>query len=35
MSITIKVNGRDIKAKKGEPILDVLNRHGLNVPTLC
>ncbi|HUW94018.1 MAG TPA: NADH-dependent [FeFe] hydrogenase, group A6 [Bacteroidales bacterium] len=35
MSITINVNGKDIKAKKGETVLDVLNRHGIKVPTLC
>jgi iron-only hydrogenase group A len=35
MNIAIKVNGIDIKAKKGETVLDVLNRHGIKVPTLC
>jgi NADH-quinone oxidoreductase subunit G/NADP-reducing hydrogenase subunit HndD len=33
--ITIEVNGREIKAQKGEYILNVLKREGIRVPTLC
>lgn len=33
--ITIKVNGVDIKAVEGERLLDVLQRNGIYVPTLC
>jgi len=32
---TIQVNNREIKAKKGEMILDTLRREGISVPTLC
>lgn len=32
---TIEVNNREIKAKKGEMILDALKREGISVPTLC
>ncbi|MBN2281935.1 MAG: iron hydrogenase small subunit [Candidatus Marinimicrobia bacterium] len=32
---TIQINNREIKAKKGEMILDTLNREGISVPTLC
>jgi len=35
MSITINVNGNKIKAKQGETVLNVLNDHGIKVPTLC
>lgn len=35
MSITINVNGNKIKAKSGETVLNVLNDHGIKVPTLC
>lgn len=35
MSITIKINGNKIKAKSGETVLNVLNDHGIKVPTLC
>jgi len=33
--ITIEVNNQQIQAKKGETILEALNRNGINVPTLC
>ncbi|MCD6375952.1 MAG: iron hydrogenase small subunit [Caldisericaceae bacterium] len=32
---TLEVNGRKIEARNGETILDVLNRAGVKVPTLC
>jgi NADH-quinone oxidoreductase subunit G/NADP-reducing hydrogenase subunit HndD len=35
MSVTINVNGTDIKANKGETVLNVLSEHGIKVPTLC
>jgi len=35
MSFLIEVNKQMIEARKGETILDALNRHGLKVPTLC
>jgi NADH-quinone oxidoreductase subunit G/NADP-reducing hydrogenase subunit HndD len=35
MQIQISVNNKPLKAKKGETILNVLNRHGIRVPTLC
>lgn len=35
MIIEIEVNGRKIKARKGELILDTLTANGLHVPTLC
>lgn len=35
MSFLINVNNTQIEARKGETILDTLNRHGLHVPTLC
>jgi NADH-quinone oxidoreductase subunit G/NADP-reducing hydrogenase subunit HndD len=35
MSITINVNGNKIKAKQGETVLNILNDHGIKVPTLC
>ncbi len=31
----IKINGRDIEAKTNETILDVCNRIGIEIPTLC
>jgi iron-only hydrogenase group A len=33
--ITIQVNDKEIKAKKGEMLLDVLRREDIHVPTLC
>ncbi|EKD25809.1 MAG: hypothetical protein ACD_79C01496G0001 [uncultured bacterium] len=33
--ITLKVNGRNIEAGKGENLLTVLKRAGIEVPTLC
>lgn len=33
--ITIDVNNKLIQAKEGETILEVLNRNGIKVPTLC
>jgi len=35
MNVEIEVNGKMIKAKKGEVILDALNANGIHVPTLC
>ncbi len=35
MSFYIDVNNQNIEANKGETILDVLKRNGINVPTLC
>lgn len=35
MLIDIEVNNIKIQAKSGETILEVLNRNGINVPTLC
>ncbi len=35
MTIEIEVNGRKIKAQKGELILDTLKANGIHVPTLC
>jgi len=35
MSISINVNGKKIKANQGETVLNVLNDHGIKVPTLC
>lgn len=33
--ITIEVNGQQIEAQEGEMLLGVLQREGLNIPTLC
>ena len=33
--INIEVNGRKLKAKAGETILETLKRNGVSVPTLC
>ncbi|MDP8203342.1 MAG: FAD-dependent oxidoreductase [Candidatus Tenebribacter mawsonii] len=33
--ITIKINGKDVKTKKGQKILDVANSVGIEIPTLC
>jgi len=35
MSVNIEVNNKIIQAKKGETILEALNRNGIKVPTLC
>lgn len=35
MLIEIDVNNKKIQAKKGETILETLNRNGIKVPTLC
>ena len=35
MCFQIEVNNRNLEANKGETILDVLNRSGIKVPTLC
>jgi len=35
MGIELKVNGKNIEAEKGETILSALNRHGMQVPTIC
>ncbi|MBN2681538.1 MAG: iron hydrogenase small subunit [Bacteroidales bacterium] len=34
-TINIKINNKTVEANKGEMILDVLNRQGIKVPTLC
>ena len=35
MFINIEVNNKILQAKKGETILETLNRNGIKVPTLC
>ena len=35
MDFTININNKDCKANHGETILEVLNRNGIKVPTLC
>ena len=35
MYVTIEVNGRSIKAEKGETILSALNNNGIAIPTFC
>lgn len=35
MSIYIEINNKKVEAIEGETILDVCNKHGLNIPTLC
>lgn len=35
MHVTIEVNGRTIKAEKGETILSALNNNGIDIPTFC
>lgn len=35
MSLTIEVNNNRMFAEQGDTILDVLNRNGMSVPTLC
>jgi heterodisulfide reductase subunit A len=34
-TFTIKLNGRDVEANKGETILDVAKRENVGIPTLC
>ncbi|HNV96509.1 MAG TPA: [Fe-Fe] hydrogenase large subunit C-terminal domain-containing protein [Bacteroidales bacterium] len=34
-NITIHINGQKIKATKGELLLDVIRKQGINIPTLC
>jgi formate dehydrogenase major subunit len=33
--ISLKINGRDVTGTKGETILEVCERNGIDVPTLC
>ena len=33
--ITVRLNGKEVKARKGETILDVATREGIKIPTLC
>ncbi len=35
MTFEIEINNKPVKVKKGETILEVLNRIGIKVPTLC
>ncbi len=35
MDFTININNRTLEAAKGETILEVMNRNGIKVPTLC
>lgn len=35
MSFLVEVNNKQIEARKGETILDTINRSGISVPTLC
>jgi iron-only hydrogenase group A len=35
MNFQIEVNNKKLEAKQGETILEVMNRNGLQVPTLC
>ncbi len=35
MELTIEVNNKSYKARRGETILDVLSRNGIKIPTLC
>ncbi len=35
MELNIEVNNKIYKAEQGETILDVLNRNGIKIPTLC
>ncbi|MBE0647854.1 MAG: iron hydrogenase small subunit [Bacteroidales bacterium] len=35
MKLTITINNKPVKAEKGELLLDVLEREGIRVPTLC
>ena len=33
--LTIEINGKKLEAQKGETILTVARRHGIEIPTLC
>ncbi|MBP8699879.1 MAG: (2Fe-2S)-binding protein, partial [Syntrophorhabdaceae bacterium] len=33
--VEFKINGRQVRAEKGETILDVAKREGFEIPTLC
>jgi len=33
--ISLNINGRDVTGTKGETILEVCERNGIDVPTLC
>ena len=33
--ITIKINGKEVKTEKGNKILDVAKKNGIEIPTLC
>ncbi|NOZ87654.1 MAG: 2Fe-2S iron-sulfur cluster binding domain-containing protein [Deltaproteobacteria bacterium] len=33
--VTIKINGHEVKAEKGEPILGPIRAQGIDIPTLC
>ncbi len=33
--ITVKLNGREVKAEKGETIIELARREGVYIPTLC
>ncbi|OVE79167.1 hypothetical protein BVY01_03215 [bacterium I07] len=35
MSITLKINGKEVKAKPGRTILEAAQKEGIYVPTLC
>jgi len=35
MDFTININNKTLEAAKGETILEVMNRNGIKVPTLC
>jgi iron-only hydrogenase group A len=35
MNITVNINNQELEANQGEMLLDVLNRNGIKVPTLC
>lgn len=35
MDFTLNINNRELEANNGETILDVVNRNGIKVPTLC
>ncbi len=35
MQFNVEINGQKVIARRGETILNLLNRNGINVPTLC
>ncbi len=35
MEIAIEINGKTVRAERGETILEVLRRQGMSIPTLC